>query len=76
MEKPGGYGPSVVRSSRAGDAVTVAEMVMHRIVVPNYAGSSPVSHPDISGSALVYALPAFCPITCHRGFMSGQARGL
>ena len=59
MEKPGGYGPSVVRSNRAGDAVTVAEMAMHRIVVPDYAGSNPVSHPDLSGSV---ALPAFCLI--------------
>ena len=43
-DRPGGYGPSDARSTRAGDAVAVADMVMQRIVVPPYAGSSPVSH--------------------------------
>ena len=44
MDKPGGYEPSDARSIRAGDAVTVADMVMQRIVVPPYAGSNPASH--------------------------------
>ena len=44
MDRPGGHGPSDARSIRAGDAVTVADMVMQRIVVPPYAGSNPVSH--------------------------------
>ena len=45
MDRPGGHGPSDARSNRAGDAVTVADLVMQRIVVPPYAGSNPVSHP-------------------------------
>ena len=49
-EKPGGHGPLNARSSRAGDAVTVADMVMQRIVVPPYAGSNPVSHLRINPS--------------------------
>ena len=44
MDRPGGYGPSDARSIRAGDTVTVADMVMQRIVDPPYAGSNPVSH--------------------------------
>ena len=32
--------------------VAVAEMAMHRIVVPNYAGSSPVGHLSIKLKAL------------------------
>ena len=44
MDRPGGHGPSDARSTRAGDAVTVADMVMQRIVVSPYAGSNPVSH--------------------------------
>ena len=32
MDRPGGHGPSDARSTRAGDAVTVADMVMQRIV--------------------------------------------
>ena len=44
MDKPGGYEPSDARSIRAGNAVAVADMVMQRIVVPPYAGSSPASH--------------------------------
>ena len=44
MERPGGYEPLNVRSTRAGDAVTVTDMTMQRIVVPPYAGSNPVSH--------------------------------
>ena len=47
MDRPGGHGPSDARSTRAGDAVTVADMVMQRIVVPPYAGSNPVSHLSI-----------------------------
>ena len=43
-DRPGGHGPSDARSTRAGDAVTVADTVMQRIVVPPYAGSNPVSH--------------------------------
>ena len=35
---------SDARSIRAGDTVTVADMVMQRIVDPPYAGSNPVSH--------------------------------
>ena len=69
MEKPGGYGPSVARSSRAGDAVTVAEMAMRRIVVPDHAGSNPVSHPDLSGSV---ALPVFCLIQRCFGLKKSQ----
>ena len=42
MEKPGGYDPSVVRSSRAGDTAAVAELAMQRLVMPPDAGSSPV----------------------------------
>ena len=48
MDRPGGYGPSDARSIRAGDTVTVADMVMQRIVVPPHAGSNPVSHPYIA----------------------------
>ena len=44
MEKPGGYDPSVARSTRAGDTVAVAERAMHRIVAPEYTGSNPTSH--------------------------------
>lgn len=44
MERPGGYGPSDARSTRVRDAVTVADMVMQRIVIPPYAGSNPVGH--------------------------------
>ena len=44
MDRPAGYEPTDARSTRAGDAVTVADMVMQRIVVPPYAGSNPVSH--------------------------------
>ena len=44
MDRPGGHGPFDARSTRAGDAVTVADMVMQRIVDPPYAGSTPVSH--------------------------------
>ena len=43
-DRPDGYDPSDARSIRAGDAVTVADMAMQRIVVPPYAGSNPVSH--------------------------------
>ena len=43
-DRPGGHGPSDARSIRAGDTVTVADMVMQRIVDPPYAGSNPVSH--------------------------------
>ena len=43
-DRPDGYEPSDARSIRAGDAVTVADMAMQRIVVPPYAGSNPVSH--------------------------------
>ena len=50
MDRPGGHGPSDARSTRAGDAVTVADMVMQRIVVPPYAGSNPVSHLQINPS--------------------------
>ena len=32
------------RSIRVGDTVTVADMVMQRIVDPPHAGSNPVSH--------------------------------
>ena len=39
MDRPGGYEPSNARSTRAGDAVAVAERAMHRIVAPDYAGS-------------------------------------
>ena len=45
MDRPGGYGPSDARSTRAGDTVTVADLAMQRIVVPPYAGSNPVGHP-------------------------------
>ena len=48
MDRPGGYEPSNARSTRAGDAVAVAEMAMHRIVAPDYAGSNPVSHLQLS----------------------------
>lgn len=44
MDRPGGYEPSNARSTRAGDTVAVAERAMHRIVAPEYAGSTPVSH--------------------------------
>lgn len=44
MEKPDGYEPSIMRSNRIGDIVPVADLVMHRIVVPKYAGSNPVGH--------------------------------
>ena len=47
-ERPGGYDPSDARSSRAGDAAAVAELAMQRLVVPPYAGSSPVSRLKIS----------------------------
>ena len=47
MDRPGGYEPSNARSTRAGDAVTVADMAMQRIVVPPYTGSNPVSHLSI-----------------------------
>ena len=50
MDRPGGHGPSDARSIRAGDTVTVADMVMQRIVDPPYAGSNPVSHLDDSRS--------------------------
>ena len=43
-DRPDGHEPSDARSIRAGDAVTVADMVMQRIVVPPYAGSNRVSH--------------------------------
>ena len=39
MEKPGGYDPSVARSTRAGDAVAVADLAMQRTVAPPYVGS-------------------------------------
>ena len=48
MDRPGGYEPSNARSTRAGDAVAVAERAMHRIVAPDYAGSNPVSHLQLS----------------------------
>ena len=48
MDRPGGYEPSNARSTRAGDAVAVAERAMHRIVAPDYAGSDPVSHLQLS----------------------------
>ena len=44
MEKPGGYEPPVARSSRAGDAVAVADLAMQRTVTPPYVGSNPTSH--------------------------------
>ena len=44
-ERPGGYGPSDVRSIRAGSTAAVAELVMQRLVMPPYAGSSPVGRP-------------------------------
>ena len=44
MDRPGGYEPPDARSTRAGDAVAVADMVMQRIMDPPYAGSNPVSH--------------------------------
>ena len=44
MDKPGGFEPSDVRSIRTRDTVAVADLEMQRIVVPPYAGSSPVSH--------------------------------
>lgn len=43
-DRPGGHEPSDARSNRAGDTVTVADMVMQRIVAPPHAGSNPVSH--------------------------------
>ena len=49
-DRPGGYGPSDARSTRAGDTVTVADMAMQRIVDPPYAGSNPVSHLQINPS--------------------------
>ena len=49
-DRPGGYGPSDARSTRAGDTVTVADMAMQRIVDPSYAGSNPVSHLQINPS--------------------------
>ena len=42
--KPGGYDPSVARSTRAGDAVAVADLAMQRTVTPPYVGSNPTSH--------------------------------
>ena len=50
MEKPGGHGPSDARSNRAGDAVTVADMVMQRIVDPPYADSvyAPFRAPSVT----------------------------
>ena len=47
MEKPGGYDPSVARSTRAGDTVAVADLAMQRTVTPPYVGS--VSAPLRSG---------------------------
>ena len=44
MEKPGGYDPSVARSTRVGDAVAVADLAMQRTVTPPYVGSNPTSH--------------------------------
>ena len=44
VEKPGGYDPSVARSTRAGDAVAVADLAMQRTVTPPYVGSNPTSH--------------------------------
>ena len=38
-DRPGGHGPSDARSTRAGDAVAVADLAMQRIVAPDYAGS-------------------------------------
>ena len=49
-DRPGGYGSSDARSTRAGDTVTVADMAMQRIVDPPYAGSNPVSHLQINPS--------------------------
>ena len=49
-DRPGGHEPSDARSTRAGDAVTVADMAMQRIVVPPYAGSNPVRHLQVNPS--------------------------
>ena len=45
MDRPGGYEPSNARSTRAGDAVAVADLAMQRTVTPHYMGSNPISHP-------------------------------
>ena len=39
MDRPGGYEPSNARSTRAGDAVAVADLAMQRTVTPPYVGS-------------------------------------
>ena len=44
MDRPGGYEPSNARSTRAGDAVAVADLAMQRTVTPPYVGSNPTSH--------------------------------
>ena len=44
MDRPGGYEPSNARSTRAGDAVAVADLAMQRTVTPPYVGSNPISH--------------------------------
>ena len=48
MDRPGGYEPSNARSTRAGDAVAVADLAMQRTVTPPYVGSNPTSHLQLS----------------------------
>ena len=66
MEKPGGYDPSVARSSRVGDIQNggCGRMVMQRPVEPSNAGSNPVSHlkKKILRSRLERRQPS--PISC------------
>ena len=43
-----------VGSNPTSATVTVADLVMHRIVVPDYAGSNPVSHLNTRLRTAVY----------------------
>ena len=43
-----------VGSNPTSATVTVADLVMHRIVVPDYAGSNPVSHLNTRLRMVVY----------------------
>ena len=45
LEARGVHNPEVAGSSPAPATVAVAQLVEHRVVVPNVVGSSPISHP-------------------------------